>query len=231
MTISLSYLKSQVRSRTNMENSTFITENELTTYINQANEELYDYLIAAWEDYSVTSSILTNDGTVNTLDVPVNCYKLRGLDRQISGESWARIDRYNFKDRNQFVSPFGIITNQLWNNVQYNWVGTDIQLIPQTQSAGTYRIWFIPTLVLLVDDNDNIRSDLEKFADFIITSASIKCLAKEESDVSIFMAQLDLLKDRVKKMMPNKDDASPSHLNSWEDGELNFGRFNGSRGW
>ncbi len=217
MAITLETLRSQVRSRTNMENSQFVTDDECDLYINQGYEELYDYLVNSFEDYSLTSQELTL-GSGDILYFSPNLYKLRGVDKKISNNNWYSLQRFMFKDRNKYNNSPSILYENIYNNVQYNMEGDHIRFIPSEQAVGTYKIWYIPNITLL-DGYVNVRSDLEKFVDYIITSASIKCLAKEESDVSVFGAQLEMIKQRITKMMTNRDDAIPKRVGSWQDAE------------
>ena len=52
--MNLTQLQLEVRRRSDMENSQFIKDVELTTYINQSYVELYDLLVSIYEDYFVT---------------------------------------------------------------------------------------------------------------------------------------------------------------------------------
>lgn len=224
--VTLDTLKKQVKSRSDMQFSNFIADDELTLYINQSYEELYDFLILAWEDYVLSSFEFTLSGTTDGYAVPDNVYKLRGIDRQISGaNSWATVSRYNFNERNQFLSPWGLISRAIYPSVMYSWSGANIQFIPQTQAAGVYQLWYIPVLDWLVNGSDFILPSLSKFSEYIIVDAAIKCLNKEESDVSVLIMMLEGIKNRIQGMVPNKDDAQPSQMKSWQNAESSYSAF------
>ena len=57
--VTLSYLKEQVRSRADQQNSQFIQDAELTDFINGSASSLYDQLVQAAEDYFVKSATIT----------------------------------------------------------------------------------------------------------------------------------------------------------------------------
>lgn len=211
MSITFSDLKTQALARADMVNSNFIGTDELNFYVNFSYKELYDLVVKAYDDYFTTSLAFTLTSNDSGYSVPDTVYKLRGVDRQIAGPNqWASVQRFNFADRNKFNSPWSILaTNTIFPGLSYNWVGSQIQLIPQANIAGNYRLWYIPDVTPLVNDDDSILADLEPWADYIIVDTAIKCLAKEESDPSVFLMQKNALKDRIEAMAPNRDDALP----------------------
>lgn len=220
MAYTLDQLKEKVLNRSNMPALGFIKDNELTDYINESYQALYDLQILAYEDYSLVSLNFTLVSTQDTYPIPDNLYKLRGVDRQISGpNSWVTLRRFNFKDRNVFMNPFGTILTTAYNDCMYDMQGSNFKFIPQTNVAGNYRIWYSETLPLLVDGYNTIRTDLNKFAEYIIIDSAIKCLNKEESDVSILTLQLENIKQRIMKMVPYRDNGQVVHMGSWTDGE------------
>lgn len=224
MSYTLAQLRTLALARSDMPTG-FIDVATQNAYINQAAEELVDYLVLAWEDYFMSSFQFTLSGSTDGYTMPDVVYKLRGIDRQItSPNTWATVKRYAFKDRNQFRSPFGIL-NGFYQNVQFNWFGDTIQFVPKGQSAGTYQVWYTPVFTQLDDIiNPNLPAKLCKFADYIITAAAIKFKDTEESDTTVLMMQLQGLQTRIKNMAPNKDNSMPQKLGSWVDAERG-GRF------
>jgi hypothetical protein len=197
---------------------------ELTIYINQSYEALYDQFILAYEDYSLVNVEFDLASQVDSFALPESLYKLRGVDRQISGNtSWVTLKRFNFKDRNVFMNPWGTILTTAYNDVMYDMQGDNLKFIPQQNVAGHYRIWYSETLTPLVDGYDLIRSDFNKFADYIIIDSAMKCLAKEESDVSVLAMQLEAIKARISKMVVNRDDGQVVHMGGWQESEYNVG--------
>jgi hypothetical protein len=89
----LSELKLEVRRRSDMENSQFVKDNELTTYINQSYVELYDLLISVYEDYFVTDftdkvldiASVTGNGTTTTILCNSNHNLITGLQITLLG--------------------------------------------------------------------------------------------------------------------------------------------------
>ena len=229
MTITLADIQTQVLARSDMTNSGFIGTDELTFYINQERIELYDLVVAAYEDYWSSSIQFTLDGTTDGYTMPSSIYKLRGVDKQISGaNTWQTISRFNFGDRNQYNNAFGIMNRYPVPLVQYSWTGTIMNIVPTAQNSGIYKITFIPHLVNL-DDGYNTVEDpiLETWIEYVIVGAAIKCLNKQQDDTSVLMMQKQALMARIQAMAPVRDDAMPKHVS---DSHSYGGWLNGSWG-
>ena len=78
--VTLSYLKEQVRSRADQQNSQFIQDAELTDFINGSASSLYDQLVQAAEDYFVKSATITIIAGQNEYALPSDWYKTLGVD-------------------------------------------------------------------------------------------------------------------------------------------------------
>ena len=77
-----------VRQRSNMENNFFVTDAELTTYINNSLAELDGMMVTDYEEYRLSNfmAFLPNDGYSNVISIPSNFLKLRGVDYQNIGQ-------------------------------------------------------------------------------------------------------------------------------------------------
>lgn len=226
MTITLDDIKLRVLDMADMKSSGFIGDDELTFYINQAYTELYDLIIASFEDYFMNNLQFTLNGNQDGYDMPNLVYKLRGVDYNVNSgpTQWYSLGRFMFGDRNRYNTPWGIIGWYPWQNLMYSWTGSKLKIIPETQAAGTYRVWFTPHLTQLSTDNPTFDPTLEQWVDLVVVGAAIKCLNKEESDVSVLMAQKQMLVQRIEGMAPSRDNANPKYvMSSWS----NFGPGNG----
>ena len=91
-------------------------------------------------------------------------------------------------------------------------VGSKIKIIPADQAPGTYQAWYIPDIVAMTSDSDQLNEELERWKEYIIADAAIKCLLKEESDASGLMAEKEEMTRRVKNMAQNRDAGSPERV-------------------
>ena len=291
-----------------MENSQFVKDIELTTYINQSYVELYDVLVSRFEDYYVTDfsdkslviASVTGNGTTVTVTttgnhnlmsglqvtvagftggtgtwnglvtitvtsptvftyaltgngtatggtitpsstlsfssnqsriaLPSDFYKMRGLDRSCGGsgtEDYINVKKFNFTERNKRTRSIVYnIKGQV--AVTYRVFGSNLELRPEDSCDGNYRMWYIPRYVALVLDTDEPTGIMD-FEEYIIVDSAIKCAQKEESDVTVLMAQKNFLLERIKTMASNRDAGEPERVadarNNYYDWEmLGYGR-------
>jgi hypothetical protein len=198
----LSQLEDKVRQRANMENSTFVSSAEVTGYINASYAELYDILVSRFEDYYSQLQAFSLSGT-NTFALPVNLYKIRGVDASISGNDWQTLRRWNFDERNQIdLTRTRLLSG--YNDRLYRVMGQNLIVLPQDKAAGNYQLWFIPRYTPLVGPTDPL-GDVLDFEEYIVVDAAMKCLIKEESDIQELMLMKKQLKDRIEAMASNRD--------------------------
>lgn len=221
-TMSLSQLMTAVRQRADMTTSGytptltgtgfFVSEPELISYINQSYFELYDLIVAAFGNnyYVQTPYQFTTDGTSEMYALPSDFYKLLGVDLSLTGGSagsWLTVRAFEFNDRNRYSVPnfqsfYGV------TNLRFRLNGSNLWLTPTPAAGQVMQIWYIPkmsTLDALVSTADGISG----WTEYIIVDAAIKCLQKEESDVSVLMAQKQALMLRIEAMADNRNAGPP----------------------
>jgi hypothetical protein len=203
-TKTLLQLRTETRQRADMESSRFISDSELTGYINAAYSELYDLLVGQFEDYYTIYTQVTVPTGNSTISLPTDFYKLRGIDYQNSAPGdWVSVTRFAFPERN----ARGRVASRLYFGVKrlaYSVVGGQIRLLPEDDASGVYRIWYIPRFDPLVSDGSTVSNVLD-FEDYIVVDAAIRCLVKEESDPSALMMQKEALKARINAMASQRD--------------------------
>lgn len=219
-TMTLAELRTAVRQRADMQNqsgiytNSFVTDEELTSYINQSYFELYDLLVTLFgENYyvSLPYSFVTN-GSDQFYNLPTDFYKLLGVDVQITSpttnNSWWTLKPFNFGERNKYSVPntqlyFGI------TNLRYRLQADQIWMNPLPQSNQTIRVWYVPKMTTLVADSDEVQG-VSGWTEYIIIDAAIKCMQKEESDVSVLLAQKGAMLVRIDGAAANRDAGEPS---------------------
>jgi len=190
MSITLLQLRTQARQRADMENSQFIKDPELNSYINSSIAELHDLLVQSYgSDYYVKSSTFSTTNNQDTYQLSSiitdnDFYKLKGLDAKLSGN-------YSF---------LGV------TSLRYRLVGSGLVLTPIPDENTEIRIWYTPVATQLANDTD-ILEDLNQYAEYVIVDAAIKMMQKEESDVSVLAAQKAALKRRIEEAANNRDAA------------------------
>lgn len=211
MSVTLLELRTQARQRADMENSQFITDAELNSYINNSIAELHDLLIQHYkEDYIIEEHNFTTVSGTKDYSLPMNFYKLRGVDAELNGSDKFTIQQFNFNERNRF-EDFGVWTLLGIASVRYRLVGSNIRFSPVPDQATPVTLWYIPVATKLVNDSDTY-DDINAYAEYVIIDAAIKMLQKEESDVSVLAAQKAAMIQRIEAAAADRDAANPQSV-------------------
>lgn len=217
------------------ENSNFVTMPEWNSYIMQSYYELYDLLIDTYEDYYIAAPItFTTNGSDYQYDLPNGAnyegappfYKLTGVDCGLSSnnDAYVTINQFNFIDRNRYTFPSLGSTYLGVFNLQYRLVGDKLHFIPAPSGGQIIRVWYIPRLTQLLQDTDILKG-ISGWSEYVIVDAAIKALRKEESDVSVLMAQKMMLKKRIEESASNRDAGQATTIS---DVRGNSGNYSGS---
>lgn len=205
MSTTLTQLKTDVRNRADMANSLFVSDAELITYINGSIAELHDLLIGSAEDYYLIDYSVNTIANTATYALPAAFYKLRGVDiRQNSGD-WQSLRPFNFNERNSSSDA------QSSNGLRYRLAGSNLMLSPAPIGIYEIKIWYTPVATKLAIDAD-ILNDVNQWSEYVIIDAAIKCLNKEESDVSVLMATKADLRKRIENMSASRDAGQPESI-------------------
>ena len=207
-------LVARVRQRADMEDNYFVSDIEVRDYINSGIAELHDLLIQTYgQDYYVSSStfntVAGQDSYSIATSIGANFYKLRGVDAQVGG-TWFTLSPFNFNERNlnQDRNNWSLL-----QNTKYRLVGENIVFTPQPDAIHAVKVWFIPTAQQFSSTTPATSTttfdDINGYAEYVVLDAAMKCLQKEESDVSILYAQKKDMKRRIEEAANNRDAGSP----------------------
>jgi hypothetical protein len=188
---------------------------EVNGYINASLAELYDLLIQKYgNNYFVTSFKVYTDGARDTFALPSDFYKLLGVDLIFNNSPQGRITLrpYNFADRNRFVYPNVQVTFGIMSNLRYRLEGSNVKFIPLPASNQAMELWYIPRITYLALDTDT-ADGVSGWLEYVVVDAAIKCLQKEESDVTVLMAQKQALIKRIEEAAENRDAGFPATVN------------------
>jgi hypothetical protein len=221
--VSLGAIRLMSQQRADRVNSNFVPLPEWNDYIRQSCYELYDLLINTYEDYYAADPLsFTTDGSTQTYPLPNGAnydgaeafYKLLGVDLSAnSGQNgWVSVKKFMFADRNKYYFPNTASQAYGVYNLAYRLFGSGIQFIPNPTSGQTIRIWYAPRLPALLQDTDVTTISISGWIEYVIVDAAIKALQKEESDVSILLAQKAALKVRIEAGAQNRDAGQPDTI-------------------
>lgn len=194
-----------------MEDSLFVTDAELTQYINDSITELWDILTNSNQDYAVSNATATIASGANTFSLAADFFKLRLLEIDRSGGRYMTVPKFMFGEKNDYQNSYlgtlpGSNGNYPWINIAYRIIGNDIYIEPASNAPGNYRYWYIPVLPKLVNAGDTFNS-VNGWHEYVVIDSAIKCLVKEESSVTA----LQMAKDDVKKRVLRSIVRTPSN--------------------
>jgi hypothetical protein len=196
--VTLATLRTRVRQRTHYEQSQFVTDPELTAWVNDSVKELYDLLTTTFQGYAVTSTDFAV-ASGNTITLPADFYKLLGVDQVVAlPDQLASLPRVQFADRNSGKSG-------------YDLRGSTLVLFPYAAAAGhSYRLHYVPTPTALAADADTLDG-LDGYDELVVLDVALKVCAKSGEDASIFGAQKAAMLDRVLSSAHSRDAGEPPH--------------------
>lgn len=205
--VTLAELKTRARDAADMQNSGFISDSELTRYLNSSAQYLYDLLIANFgEDYFVNENpyVFTTNNNNDPVALPDDFYKLVGVDVSIGGQ-FVTAKPFMFNERNKFLDSVGL------SNIRYRIVNNQIRFIPNTNGSSKIQVWYIPVFPIMESDGDELEG-VNGYEEFIVIDTAIKMLAKEESDVSVLMARKMEIRNNIETIGQNRDIGMPSRV-------------------
>ena len=141
------------RSRADMTNSPYVTNQDWADYINLAASNMYDLLIEKYgEMYFATQYIFTSDGTNQQYTLPQDFYKKLGLDMQWAGGpmGWLTVQNFMFPERNKYTN-YAIGPNLWYWNLRALIMGGNVFFSPIPIGGVKFRLWYAPRMPLLSD--------------------------------------------------------------------------------
>lgn len=214
--LALGMIRLMAQERADRVNSNFVTKPEWNRYINQSYFELYDLLVDTYEDYYIAAPVTMVTTAAAQYDLSTimpDFYKLNGVDIGVaSGSSgYVTLKKFDFISRNRYVFPQITSTYLGVFNLRYRIVGDTLMFIPTPQAGQQVRLWYTPRPQQLLKDSD-ILDGISGWTEYVIVDAAIRALQKEESDVSVLMAQKMALKQRIEEAAQNRDIGQPDTI-------------------
>lgn len=199
-TVTLLTLRTRCRQRANMENTSFVSDSELNTYINTSITELVDLIVAA--DPSLVATV-TNDYTMTGASAAV---------ATVAGAAVYKVLGVDFKSGNgstgyETVRKWGMQARNNPNKRSYRVMGANLYIYPTQLAAGTYRMWIVSQPTVLSGDSD-ATEDYNGWLEYVVLDAAIKMRSKEGTDISGFMAQKEAMRRRIMDVAV-RDQAEP----------------------
>lgn len=205
----LSAIKSKIRTETEMEDTSYLTEAELTNYINDGIREAQRRILNLNEDYFLANTSIALVAGQDTLSLPADIFanKIRRL-YYVNGSEYYKINRILDLDKTLYIS----------SNDDYSYVltntstgGVKIKIYPASRetSASNVTIWYIRDAKVLSSASD--QCDIPEFESLVEWYAKVKCYEKEGTADMIanakerFEQEVYILESTLKNMVPSDD--------------------------
>lgn len=207
--VTLTQFIERCRERADMENSRFISDAELTRYINASIQELYDLLIASrGENYYISSTTISTSDGVDTYALPTGMLKVMGVDLVRSSTESYTLRSFRWQERNINRSPFYFSGN---TNLRYQIRGDSLVFSPQPQGGQVIKLWFIPVATLLSSGSDSFNG-INGWEEYVVIDCAIKMKSKEESPVDELLLAKQDMKARILQASAGRDSTEPARV-------------------
>lgn len=208
-------LLAQIRQAADIESATDRhPDANLLEYANGSWAELYEQIVDGGGDQYLTSKTFstasaTSDYSFTTIiGASPNFYRAKGLDVDIGGPGPLPMRKFAWEERNFYLYNTGW---QYGRPVAYHLVGEGVKLIPTPTGVYTVTLWYFPAPVKMTTGADVIDG-VAGWEEYVVVDAAIKCLRKDDRDVSIFMAQKAALLKRIIDSACLRDMAEPDRV-------------------
>lgn len=212
MAVTLTNLTDRAKQMADLVGSNFVSSTEWTTWINSGMMELYDIVVAAYEDYFTTSTTSTISSG-SSFSLPAAFYKLRGVDYQLTSTDYINVPQFNFNERNRQVEwAYTARGNDAVR--RYRMIADTLEITPADRASGTYRLWYVPAVTPLSGGSDTIPTALSKsgWEEYIVLYAAIKAKLKGEEDAADMQNQMAALGQRITSMSANRNADQPERI-------------------
>lgn len=219
----LNTLATRVRQRADMPDTDgLVSDSELYGYINGSYMELVDLLMQRNEDAFTAFESLTGTSPLNTADLLHLPTDIESGGGNVGGEvgseaGFTKIRRIEWQDGSEYI-PLERVGIEEWDRFgtngsagdprAYTLLGNKIHILPAQSSSRIYRVFYVrrplelrteyPTNAALPDQI------VLRWDDYIVIDAAIKCLRKEEQDVSELLQEKAAMQMRIATSMTDR---------------------------
>lgn len=218
----LTQLIADVRQRADIENSTHISDTEITRYINQGAVGLHAMIVDQNEDefaadVSIVGTagmtqayIIDPGGPIEPGSAPLSVYKVLAVDRIETDGTSCPMRRFTLQER-------AILESTSWPSTSrrslYRLRGMNqILFAPALSADCTVRVTYIPAMTDLDGSTNTFYDGRDGWEEWVTLDAAIRCLIKEESDTSDLVRERAMVEARLVKQMATRDQHEPHRM-------------------
>lgn len=204
----LTNLMADVRLRADRVSDEYVSDAEVTEYINQSIAELYDLLVEARgaSYYESSTDITTSNGTT-LYSLPADFYQLIAVEAVVNGTDRITLRQFDRQDRAYLVSATPGWSGQ---PLYYRIRAGQIELLPTPSANIKVTVYYVPFSARLVSGSDTFDG-INGWEEYVVADAARKCATREESWelVASLKQDVEALKERIRNMAPARDAFQP----------------------
>lgn len=162
MAVTLNTIRTQVRSNIDEANSSDWADAEIDRAINQRYHRLYTAVLTVYEDYKVSTTLLTTVADQQEYDLPSDLFKVRRVeinyDISNSNSTFQRVLPISNIDGIRTRLGETNLSGAIRRNPGYYIIGSKIGFLPIPDKNGTnaIKVWYAPVLEDLEENEDTI---------------------------------------------------------------------------
>jgi hypothetical protein len=203
--VNVSDLIVSVRRRANMENTQFVTDAEIITYLDQANRKFYNLLTSEYENWFVTESTFSLVPGQKDYLLPTDMYKLLGVDIVDPDGRAFTLRPFSLNERNRISQTW------LGKPVRYILKGNYISMLPETTFASTVKLYYVPSPTAITSSAQTVEV-YNGFDEYIALDAAIRCVLKEEGNIEPLLVERKYMEDQINALMVGRDAGFPKRV-------------------
>jgi hypothetical protein len=212
--VTLANLILWIRTEAGLTGSTAVTDTEIIALVNVAWPELYDMLVGAYgHDYYAKSGTFSTVAGQRAYALPTvggvgtDIYKLLGVSLTVSGETFP-IDPVDFNHRD--IGSGSSCWQSRLTRPGYRYHGSELWLVPPPDAVYTVTVHWLPcaTTVTAAQSIDGVNG----WDRYIVAWVVARLMAAEETDPSVYLAELASLTRRIESMAAGRVADGPDQI-------------------
>lgn len=208
----LAELKEQVLDRADMTGSGFITDTRVRDYVNSAGAELHQILVDSFENYFLKIDTFSLATDQEKYLLPNDYLKTKKLFIK-EGDVRVVISSFNLDEFDRSEHYAVPLTYGDSRYLRYRIEGSFLYFTPTPRQGDSIEHWYTPQYKKLINDGDELNYSVPVgWDEYIIVTAAMKCLVKEESDTAPLAIEKQQLEQRIINAAANRDEGEPHRI-------------------
>lgn len=208
-TRTLDEMRTRARQLADIVGSTFVSDAELTSIVNEHCQSLYDLLVEVrGQSYFATDHNETTIVGQEEYPLPTDFFELVGAPIIYDGSSRHQMKTWEENERARLLdSDVGHSIDAM----RYRLVAGNISLLPIPNSILTLTIRYIPAFQPLVNPGD-VFDGINGWERYVELSSAIEMLDKGDRDSTSLQLRLAQTEARIRRLGSSRDAANPSRI-------------------